>query len=514
MDSFSRFVLAASVAATFQIDAAVAAPQAQQVPVFDESIEVRVVNVETVVTDAKGNRVRGLTAQDFRLLVNGREVPIEYFTEVMEGTSVTADAAGPGAAPPVAAGEEVGRSYLVYIDEAFSLSSVRNEILERLERDLTLLQPGDRMAVLAFDGERMETLSGWTSDPGALAAALQLARQRDAGGSQMLAQQRKLQQDVDWIHDNANSLDDGDSAVSTIGAILRDMSMRISPEARTQLGKTALAAASALRGFEMPPGRKVMLWLSGAWTMSVAPRLYAPMVEAANRLGYTIYPVDAAKSDAREVSVLDLLARTTGGRVAVSARLEVFREVVEDTGSYYWLGFTPAWKADDRRHQVTVEPRRSGLRVRARTGFSDLSRRTENAIKAESVLLFGGAERNRRLIVQLGEPRRAGRGRLEIPVILGVPVESLTLTPQGQGFIAETPLAVAAMEGQGGRAELPTSRLRVSLKTPPRTGTFARFRTVLMLREAEQRLVFTVQDPLTGAAHWGEAELKLEQGRR
>lgn len=483
-------------------------PLAAQPPqVFEEAIDVRVVNVEAVVTDARGQRIRGLTAQDFRLLVDGKEVPVEYFTEVVEGTAA-ANTAGAGTSP-VAAGEEVGRDYLVYIDESFSLANARDELLEKLERDLTLLGPGDQMAVLAFDGSRLEVLSGWTGDHAALAAALEAARRRPAKGGEMLANQRKLQADVDWVLDSASSLDDGDpSGPSVVGAILDAMSTRISPEARTQLGKAALGAASALRGFEAPPGRKVMLMLSGAWSLNVAPRLYGPLVEAANRLGYTVYPVDLAQSDARSVTALDKLARATGGRVAVSAKMEAFREVVADTGSYYWLGFTPVWKADDKGHRVEVEPRRADLKVRARTGFSDLSRRTENAMKAESVLIFGGAEQDRRLLVQLGAPRRAGRGQIEIPVTLGVPVESLALTPKGKGFLAETPLAVAAMDAKGGRADLPGSRLKVEIQEPPRPGTYARFQTVVRLRDTEQRLVFTVHDPLNGTSLWGAADFK------
>ena len=49
---------------------------AQEAPeAFGESIDVRVVNVEAVVTGRHGERVRGLTAADFRLLVDGKEVP-------------------------------------------------------------------------------------------------------------------------------------------------------------------------------------------------------------------------------------------------------------------------------------------------------------------------------------------------------------------------------------------------------------------------------------------------------
>ncbi len=485
-----------------------APPSAVPPNVFDSAIDVRVVNVEAVVTDGKGQPVHGLAAADLRLLVDGREVPIEYFTEVAEGK---AGSGGPQS--PVAAGEEVGRSYLVFIDDEFSLGNVRDQALANLERDLPLLQPSDRMAVLAFDGSRIDVLSNWTGDRAALAGALKRARGRAAAGGEMLAHQRKLQKDVDVVLEN--EIDDGDTnpLTNTIGRELEALEPRISPEARTVLGRTSGSAAAALRAFPSPPERKVMLLLSAAWTMSVAPQVYAPMVEAANRLGYTIYPADMGQSNPYEITAVGALAGRTGGRVIVSAKLDPFREVVADSGTYYWLGFTPTWRADDHRHAVTVVARRAGLQVRSRGGFSDLSKRTENAMKAESALLFGGAEQDRRLIVRLGAPKPAGRGELEIPVTLGVPVESLALTPKGSGYLAETPLAVVAMDDKGGRADLPESRLRVALKGAPAAGTYARFQTAVRVRDRGQRLVFSVQDPLAGTALWGEAVYVPRPGR-
>src|SRR5215212_6056631 len=78
-----------------------AAPAAQQpapagpaaadtVPlVFGEVLDVRVVNVEVVVTDKQGERVRGLGSKDFRLEVDGKEVPIDYFSEIVGGDVIT-----------------------------------------------------------------------------------------------------------------------------------------------------------------------------------------------------------------------------------------------------------------------------------------------------------------------------------------------------------------------------------------------------------------------------------------
>jgi len=478
-----------------------------QIPVIGETIDVRVVNVEAVVTATSGRRVPGLATADFRLLVDGKEVPIEYFAEISEGKSVQADKA------PVAAGEEVGRNYLIYVDDAFSLANRRNDVLEKLERDLTLLGPADRMAILAFDGARVSVLCGWTGDQKVLREALGNARQRPALGAEMLAHQRKLQVDVDWLLDNADSIETGDSAtrvggpkVSEMEEIFKYTSKRISGEARTQLGKTTDAATAAMRGFETPNGRKVMLLLSGAWSLSVAPRLYGPVVQAANQLGYTVYPVDASQSDAYEATALDTLARATGGRLLIPADNAVFREAVADSGTYYWLGFTPAWKANDRGNRVTVEVRKPGLAVRSRSGFADLSHQTEAAMKAESVLLFGGATDDRRLIVQLGEPKRDG-GAFEVPVTLGVPVEALALTPKGKGYLAVVPLAVSTEEADGRRANLSGPQLKVQIAALPQAGTYARFQTVVRLRDPKQRLIFSVHDPVSGHALWGQAQL-------
>jgi VWFA-related protein len=475
-------------------------PQEQPaIPVIGETIDVRVVNVEVVAT-SEGQLVKGLAPSDFRLLVDGREVPIEFFTEVGEGT-----AAGTTEASPVLPSEPVGRSYLVFIDESFSVAKARDVVLENLEKELGLMGSRDRMAVLAFDGETIQVLCPWSSKRTGLATALRQARQREAHGNKLLAQNRSLGNDselAEWAATEAGLTPE------EVAALVGMLNRRVSPEARTQLGKTAVAMAGTLRGFEVPEGRKVMLLLSGGWSLGVAPRLYGPLVTAANQLGYTIYPVDVANPTGLTLKALDQVAAQTGGKVANSVRQDVFKTVVADSGSYYWLGFTPSWKADDRQHSIQVEARRPEVKVRARTSFPDLSRKAENLWKAESVLLFGGRESDRRLRIVVGKGKALGRGEMEVPVTVGVPVEALALTPSGRGYIAEAPLAVAALDQKGGRAEIPTSKLRVAVKEPPKAGGYARFQTTLRLSRAPQRLVFTVRDEVGGVTIWQEVAVQ------
>ncbi|HSF43419.1 MAG TPA: hypothetical protein VLT87_26710, partial [Thermoanaerobaculia bacterium] len=77
-------------------------PPAQEAPpsVFGEQIDVRVVNVEAVVTDREGNRVQNLGPSDFRLKVDGKVVPVEYFSEVRGGQAIAVSGTE-AEAPPV-----------------------------------------------------------------------------------------------------------------------------------------------------------------------------------------------------------------------------------------------------------------------------------------------------------------------------------------------------------------------------------------------------------------------------
>ena len=61
--------------------------------VFSEVLDVRVVNLEVVVTDKSGIPLRGLKPEDFTLTIDGNEVPIEYFSEIRGGvaTALSAD---------------------------------------------------------------------------------------------------------------------------------------------------------------------------------------------------------------------------------------------------------------------------------------------------------------------------------------------------------------------------------------------------------------------------------------
>src|SRR6185312_13801313 len=169
---------------------AFAAPSSTPPSSFGESIDVRVVNVEAVVTGPRGVRVPGLNAADFRLLVDGQEVPIDYFTEVAGGQAASSAPASGAPAASAAPAEAVGTNYLVYIDDQFSIQPRRDLVLEKLRADLGRLGPHDQMSILSFDGHHLTRVIDWTGDRQALEKAFTTAEERPSFGLLALAEMR------------------------------------------------------------------------------------------------------------------------------------------------------------------------------------------------------------------------------------------------------------------------------------------------------------------------------------
>lgn len=68
------------------------APAAAQEPwreVFEDVTEINVINVEVIVTDAKGQPVTGLGQDDFEPLEDGKPVDVSNFYAVESGETVT-----------------------------------------------------------------------------------------------------------------------------------------------------------------------------------------------------------------------------------------------------------------------------------------------------------------------------------------------------------------------------------------------------------------------------------------
>ena len=449
---------------------------------FSDVIDVRVVNIEVVVTDRKGNRIRGLEAKDFELLVDGEPVSIEYFTEIDDRRALATSRDGVGV-PSLAPDEPVGTSYLIFIDDLSAIQQHRNRVLTRLENDLALLGPADRVAIVAYDGRNVTRITDWTNSRQGIQHALEQARQRRALG-------------------------------------LMDMA-----GLGNKTHRALMAATASLRSFADAPGRKVALLLIERWATQtdqwqpwsawasqyiLLQGRYAPLVNAANLVGYSLYPVDlpgleggsfrARTAERRWHDVLQYLADQTGGLPMLNSfSKKALAQTAEDTRSYYWLGFEPPRNEDDEVRDIRIRVAgRHGLRVRSRESFPDMSRGAEVTMLVEGSLLFGESPGADSLEVHFGTPKKAGFRKLSWPMEVTIPLDDLALLPVGELWMTELEFRIALIDRFGDRSETPISKIPIAGPTEPQPGDIFVYETDLLMRKRPHRYVAAVYDPLSG----------------
>ena len=486
---------------------------------FTDVIDVRVVEVEAVVTGRDGSRIPGLKADDFRLLVDGREVPIEYFEEVRLDL---ADRSAPGNRASSRSrfpedGEEPSRAvnYLVFIDDSFTHRGRRKRLLRNLVEDVRSLGPGERMAVVRYEGKALEVISDWTDSQDQLTRALEDARGRTP--SELVRRARHQ-------------------------ALGRTFRARLQSRDILQVTRAMAAAMRALSDVE---GRKLFLPVSTGWPFDPSrrvespfegvsaenrgfltegstfsslgelteisgylnDRLLRPVTDAANLLGYTIYPMHINGPGNVELTSLWSIARDTGGGLATrgAAATRPLQPVREDIRSYYVLAFIPDRAWNDRRHEVEVEVLFAGAKVRHRKDFRDLSRSTQRALRVEEALLVDLTEGD--LDVRLGEPRKVKRSVVEVPVELVIPMDWVTMLPDGDEWKSALEIRIAALDKWGERSEMPVVPVMLSGEKPE-PGSRSIYETRVHLRDVRQRLVFSVTDRLTGEARIAAIDLE------
>lgn len=401
------------------------------------------------------------------------------------------------------------------------------------------------MAIVAWEGGKVSIVSNWSSSASELARAFDVAMGAKARGLDRITELRTFKNDMGFAQQTV-----GDSAPLSLESRLGSSGLSgqeraYADQIKRQVEGGVSAAVSTLRGFAAPPGRKVMLLLSGGWPYSIASflrgdapvpsgrevkdgeDLFRPLSNTANLLGYTIYPVDvpgveaaaggatsfgaAAGGSFPEQEIegsLRFLAEETGGTALVNSnRNQALARTSSDVASYYWLGFTPTWQRNDERHKVDVEVLRPGLEARSRNGFLDLSRKAEVSMKVESALLFGGFPGAAPLPLKLGTPRKLKRGQTEIPLTLGLPSDLLTVVPHEGKFAAQLELRVAASDANGNSSEMPVIPLTISGDKPPKAGGFVRYDTKITLNGKAANLVLAVYDPVSGKMATGEVKV-------
>ena len=200
--------LAAALLATLSAPQPAAAQERNRVeeppPLFVETVDVNVVNVEVFVTDQSGHRVAGLTRDDFELFEDGQPVEISNFYTVewqdalMPRPAVAAPEA-PAALPPSRRRlpPDQQLNLVVYVDHAHLMPAARRQILEDLEGFLEdRLIEGDNVMLISYH-RTLELVEPFTQDHERIVQALSRMSKDVAYGATADAEYRQ------WLQSRA-----------------------------------------------------------------------------------------------------------------------------------------------------------------------------------------------------------------------------------------------------------------------------------------------------------------------
>src|SRR5262249_50162414 len=233
-------------------------------PKLTESIDVKVINVDVVVTDKKGNPVSGLTRDDFELFENGQPKLISNFYEVEGKKATNVSIMQPGAEKPVQTmpAEEVNetlrRRIIFYIDNLSLMPFNRNRVFKEMkEFAKNVMRPGDE-AMIATYNRSMKIRCNFTRDPVLIQQTLDTIAGESALGVNATSERR----DVENRINDAQSYDDAVSAARQYAeSVSHDV--RQSVESLNGL-MTTLAGVEGKKilvltteGFQMQPGREM-----------------------------------------------------------------------------------------------------------------------------------------------------------------------------------------------------------------------------------------------------------------
>jgi VWFA-related protein len=388
-------------------------------------ITSRLVVVDVVALDHKGQPVTDLTAEDFTVLEEGKEQKVSAFSFQRPVASARGSAAvtAPVKLPPrmftnIPRQSTSGALNVVLLDALNTQATNQAYVREQMIKFLTKIPEGQPVAVYAL-GTRLRLLQDFTTDPAVLKAAI--AHLKDKSSP---------------LLNNPT----GSSELSLLGpgvfdampasmqqAVLQFQAEQVSMQTDLRVRLTLDALTSIARTLSGYPGRKNLIWVSETFPINIIPdfslgtngsttqRDYSANIAAtANILTdaqVAVYPVDAKalfnsgyysvgnnntnstgqymgnvarggglgtelgkESDTNLAgrSTMNDLAKRTGGKAFYNTN-DVDNSIlksIEDGSTYYTLGYNPEnkdWNGKFRK--ITVKTKRSGTKLRYRLGY-------------------------------------------------------------------------------------------------------------------------------------------------
>jgi hypothetical protein len=191
-----------------------------------------------------------------------------------------------------------------------------------------------------------------------------------------------------------------------------------------------------------------------------ASTLIQSVARAANANGITMYTIHAAgltggnegsaeNAQATPYTVafaaitnstesMQLMADMTGGLASTGTNnfANLFTKIERDLDAYYSLGYRAGTERVDRQRYLSVKVKNKNYVVRNRQTFVEKSMYAEMGDRVVANLLYRTKENDLNILARIGAPRPANDGYFQVPLEIQIPMESLTIMPQGDASFA------------------------------------------------------------------------------
>src|SRR5436190_16165751 len=120
----------------------------------------------------------------------------------------------------------------------------------------------------------------------------------------------------------------------------------------------------------------------------------------------------------------------------------MFKNIQRDLDSYYSLGYRAGTERVDRQRSLDVRVKNRNYIVRARQTFVEKSTFAEMSDRVIANLLYKSKANDLNVRVKIDQPVPSEE-LYKVPVEVQIPMESLTLLPQGESYLGGFTIYVA-----------------------------------------------------------------------
>lgn len=537
-------------------------PAEPEAPRLVETIDVRIINVDVIVTDKRGNFIPNLTRDDFEIYENNVPKPITNFYEV-EG-SIAKNVVGESPVPEQPAAtpkrdaipENMKRRIIFYIDNLSLNPFNRNRVFKEMKDFIkNVMRPGDE-AMIATYNRSMKVRVPFTRDQGQLESMLDSIARESGMGIANRSERRGVEERIRDSQSYNEAISHARSYAGSVEHDLRQSAQSINGLMTTLAGvegKKILVLTS--EGFPMQPGREMFFFIDEIsreknWSVGSSmlegmtydgTQLIQGIARTANANDITMYTVHAGGLSAgmentaeydRPVSSgvsqaalsnttesMHLIADMTGGLASVQTNnfAGAFDKIRQDLESYYSLGYRAGMERVDRQRYLRVKVKNKDYRVRSRQTFVEKSMFAEMSDRVVANLLYRSKDNDLGILARIGSPLPTEDGYYHVPVDIQIPMQALTLLPQGDAeYVGGFDIYVVVANKDNDMSEV--ARKQHQIRVPAAdfkrlSGKFYRYTLELLMEKGLNKVSIGVVDQISNTSGFSREQIIAQDMR-